>query len=256
MNTTKNLLEAPTLSSSSTMQREERRGASPTLCFTPTAWAKLIYFCHRGETEIGGFGLTRADDPLLVEDFLTVRQSVSGASVEFDDAAVADLFENQVDQGRRPEQFARLWCHTHPGNSPMPSMTDEETFHRVFGTCNWAVMFILARGGNTYARLRFNTGPGGQVLIPVAVDYRQAFPAADHAAWEAEYQANVHSESAVWEAITAGRAEKAKEPDLRGVPEDWLEDLEAMEPSERRLVRDELAARPELWADDGEMLYG
>ncbi len=255
MNTTNNLLEAPAPPCNTT-RPEQKREAIPTLRFTPTAWAKVIYFCHRGSTEIGGFGLTRPDDPLLVEDFLTVRQSVSGASVEFDDAAVADLFEHQVDVGHRPEQFARLWCHTHPGDSPTPSMIDEETFERVFGRCNWAVMFILARGGRTYARLRFSYGPGGDVFIPVAVDYRLPFPAADHAAWEAEYQANVHSETAVWERLTTARTEKSKEPDLRGVPEDWLEELEAMEPCERRLVLDELAARPDLWEDEQGVLYG
>ena len=58
---------------------EQRRSDGPILRFTPTAWAKLQYFCHRGNTEIGGFGLTSAEDLLLVEDFLTVRQSVSGA---------------------------------------------------------------------------------------------------------------------------------------------------------------------------------
>src|SRR5947209_14095353 len=46
---------------------------------------------------------------------------------------------------RSLEQFARLFMHTHPGNSPQPSATDEETFARVFGRCDWAVMFILAR---------------------------------------------------------------------------------------------------------------
>jgi len=73
----------------------------------------------------------------------------------------------------------------------MPSITDEQTFLRVFGSCHWAVLFILARSGRTYARLRFNVGPGGQVIIPVEVDYRRPFEASDHQAWEAEYQACV-----------------------------------------------------------------
>ena len=49
-----------------------------------------------------------------------------------------------------------------PDDCPSPSSVDEETFARVFGGCDWAVMFILARGGATYARLRFNTGPGAK----------------------------------------------------------------------------------------------
>lgn len=119
------------------------------------------------------------------------------ASVSFDDEAVADFVENQVDLGRKPDRFSRIWCHTHPGDSPHPSSTDEETFARVFGNCDWAIMFILAEGGDTYARLRFNTGPGGACLLPVTVACDAEFPASDLLGWEAEYQANIHPESFV-----------------------------------------------------------
>jgi hypothetical protein len=53
-------------------------------------------------------------------------------------------------------------------------------------------MFILARGGKTFARLRFNTGPGGQIALPVEVDYRRPFAGSDLDAWKAEYKANIH----------------------------------------------------------------
>lgn len=163
------------------------------LRFTPTAWAKLKFFRDRGETEIGGFGVTAPNNLLLIEKFVTVRQATTCVSVSFDDAAVADFFEAQVDAGRRPEQFARIWCHTHPGGSPIPSGTDEHTFTGVFGRCDWAVMFVLAQGGKTYARLRFNVGPGGDVLIPTEVDFAHAFAGSAHAAWAKEYDRNIRS---------------------------------------------------------------
>ena len=165
------------------------------LRFTPYAWAKLVYLCHVGDTEIGGFGLSDPEDPLLVTDLLTLKQTTTSVSVDFDDEAVADLFEQQVDLGRRPEQFARIWYHTHPGNSPMPSSVDETTFTEVFGRCDWAVMFILAKGGQSYARLRFNTGPGGAVLMRVKVDYSQAFSASDQEAWAKDYQSHVYPQA-------------------------------------------------------------
>ena len=62
----------------------------PTLVFAPLAWLKLQYFCHAGPTEIGGFAITAAHDPLYVEDFQTVRQQASPLSIHFDDAAVAE----------------------------------------------------------------------------------------------------------------------------------------------------------------------
>jgi hypothetical protein len=165
------------------------------LRFTPTAWAKLEFFRDRGETEIGGFGITAPDDLLLIEEFVTVRQAVTCISVAFEDAAVADFFEAQVEAGRKPEQFGRLWLHTHPGNSPIPSGTDEHTFADVFGRCDWAVMFVLAQEGRSYARLRFNVGPGGDVLIPTDIDFALPFAGSDQAAWAAEYDCNIRAMS-------------------------------------------------------------
>ena len=104
------------------------------LKFTPTAWAKLVYLRDLGDSEVGGFGISSEDDPLLVTDVRLVRQSCTPVSVVFDDESVADYFDDQVDQGLEVSRFARLWIHTHPGNSARPSGTDEETFERVFGS--------------------------------------------------------------------------------------------------------------------------
>ena len=197
---------------------------SPTLRFSPTAWAKLLFLRDCGETEVGGFGVVPEDDLLLVKDIQLVRQVCSWAHVAFDDESVADYFDAQVEAGRRPEQFARIWLHTHPGDCPEPSFTDETTFARVFGRADWAVMFILARGGQTYARLRFNIGPGSDVLIPVKVDYSCSFAAADFDAWEDEYQANVHVDASV-----SRGARRSKHPDLLlddELTNDWYDSWE------------------------------
>ena len=165
--------------------------SSPCLRLNPTAWAKLLYLRDLGDTEVGGFGISAVDDLLNVEDIQLVRQTCDMASVAFDDQSVADFFDRQVDVGLQPYQVGRIWTHTHPGSSPQPSQTDEETFARVFGLTDWAVMFILAHGGQTYARLQFHVGPGGGILIPMEVDYHRDFKASDHAAWAQEYAANV-----------------------------------------------------------------
>jgi proteasome lid subunit RPN8/RPN11 len=161
----------------------------------------LLFLRDLGPTEIGGFGVTPPDDLLYVEDVRLVRQSCTGTSVAFDDTAVAEFFDDQVDAGRRPEQFARVWVHTHPGECPWPSGVDERTFADVFGRCDWSVMFILANGGRTYARLQFRAGPGAQVRMPVQIDWGRAFAGADEQAWETEYMANVrpHEWGADWE---------------------------------------------------------
>jgi len=188
------------------------------LRFSPTAWAKLLYLRDRGQTEVGGFGICPGEDPLYVEDVQLIEQVCTCVGVRFDDASVADFFDRQVDRGLRPEQFARLWIHSHPGNCPQPSGTDEETFTRAFGKADWAVMFILAQGGQVYARLQLNVGPGASVEIPVDVDYTRPFFGSAWDAWEKEYLANVQIDlndaAFIWET-----------EEVRGdVSDDWLDD--------------------------------
>ncbi|HEV3302503.1 MAG TPA: hypothetical protein VG055_22805 [Planctomycetaceae bacterium] len=148
----------------------------------------------RGPTEVGVFGLAPADDLLYVEEIRLIRQQCTAVSVGFDDLAVADFFEEEVDSGRIPEQFARIWIHTHPGDCPLPSQVDEETFARVFGRCDWAVMCILAKEGQTYCRLQFRQGPGAAFEIPVRVDFECDFPKTDRQGWDREYSATVTPE--------------------------------------------------------------
>ena len=76
-------------------------------------------------------------------------------------------------------------------------------------------MFILARGGQTYARLRFGVGPKGDVLIPVSVDYSAPFDASDHDAWKLEYDASIHAVT-----LAGSRLDLAEFDDF-----DWSDDL-------------------------------
>lgn len=185
-------------------QRQRKRTettARPNLRFSPTAWAKLLFLRDYGETEVGGFGISSHDDLLLIEDIRLVQQICTWVHVAFDDTAVADFFDDQVDAGRQPEQFGRIWIHTHPGDCPLPSLTDDDTFERVFGCSQWAIMFILARGGQSFARLRFNIGPGLSINLPVSIDYTRAFDGCELAKWEQEYLANIQIFSPIREVI-------------------------------------------------------
>jgi proteasome lid subunit RPN8/RPN11 len=200
---------------------------------------------------VGGFGITVADDLLLVQEFLPVKQEVSCVSVKFDDEAVSQFFDQQVDLGRKPEQFARIWLHTHPGDSPEPSTTDEGTFKRVFGNCQWAVMAIVAQDSSTYARLSFNLGPGGQILIPTEVDYTREFGASDHSNWDAQYQADVQPMEWLNQPILAEEKPPVDGPVTDPPPvDDVLKEFERLDPVQRQLILDELADRPELWSGE------
>lgn len=194
------------------MKRTRSRSFLPTLRFSPTAWAKLVYLRDLGDMEVGGFGVSSAADPLFVQDIRLIKQTCTAITVCFDDLAVADYFDEQVDHGLQPAEFARLWIHTHPGDSAQPSFIDEETFVRVFGSTNWALMFILARGGQKYARLRLDAGVGAELVIPVAVDYSQPFGASDFSSWGQEYAACVRRAEVLRPQAPTAPLETAFEP--------------------------------------------
>lgn len=207
------------------------------LRFSPTAWAKLLFLRDYGDTEVGGFGIAPSDDLLLVEDIQLVKQTCSWAHVAFDDESVADYFDAQVDAGRQPQQFARIWLHTHPGDCPRPSPTDEETFTRVFGRAEWAIMFILAQEGQSYARLRFNVGPGASTEIPVDVDYRRPFAGGDFDAWQQEYLSHIQPQR-VMPSVSGNSPNLVESPLFDDRAADWYDDW------------------PEYTGDDSELLKG
>lgn len=149
------------------------------------------------ELRTAGVGLTPRAAKSRRKPLTAGQQDCTPVTVAFRDEAVADFFDEQVDAGRQPESFGRCWLHTHPGDCPLPSATDEETFDRVFGRAEWAVMFIIARSGETYTRLRFNSGPGGDIELGVTIDYESDFPASDRAAWSQEFADSVHDVATV-----------------------------------------------------------
>lgn len=177
---------------------------APVLRFTPTAWAKLLYLRDYGKTEVGGFGITAPDDPLLVTDFKMVKQECSSVTVDFDDESVADFFDSSLAAGHKFGHFDRIWIHTHPGCSPSPSGTDVETFDRVFSDPDWAVMFIIAEEGKCFARLRINQNLNSFMDIPVEIDYGVEFDATDQLAWEEEYRDNVSESTYTYTTYTTG----------------------------------------------------
>ena len=136
--------------------------------------------------------------------------------------------------------------HSHPGDSAEPSIIDEETFERVFGGCEWAVLFVVAQDNKTYAKLSFNVGPGGQLLITVGIDYSRDFGPSNRELWDTEYTANI--KAAEWLSSRTRKQDNSGNHDLSGyaLPCDFLEEFERMEPEERKFILDELAERPEL----------
>ena len=232
--------------------------SKPSLRFSPTAWAKLLFMRDITDNEVGGFGITEADDLLLVTDFILVKQQVSAVTVSFEDESVADFFDHQVDLGRKPEQFSRIWLHTHPFDSPEPSTVDDETFSRVFGKCDWSVMCVVAQNSCTYTKLRFNTGPGSEMKIPVCVDYSIEFGESDFELWEQQYITNVSEDHIYSMSIDSKKHED--DSDIFGSKSelscyDLLDKIDELDAEERYLFLGELSVRSDFWNEESEAYY-
>jgi len=129
-------------------------------------------------------------------------------------------------------------------------------------------MCIVAQDGGTFARLRFNVGPGGEVKIPVYVDYGCEFDAANFELWKQQYQANVIVDEIFKQTDKPIQpaANQQKEVELFGnenfnkVPlfssEDLLSEIDRMEPIEREIFMEELAIKSDFWDEESEAFYG
>jgi len=162
-----------------------------TLKFSPYVFAKLIWMRDRGNTEVAGYGITETEDPLLVTDFKLIKQVCTVASFDFDPEDGAEFMEQMADTGLMPWQYSNLLLHSHPGNSPNPSTTDETNFVKSFSHPHWAIMFIIADGGDIYCRLKANVGPGIVRELKISVDWSVPFLGSDVEKWKEEYEAKV-----------------------------------------------------------------
>ena len=220
------------------------------LRFTRYAWGKLVYVNELSTTEISGFCIANSNDLLLVEDIAFLQQVNTGASTLLDDEAVADHFDDQVDAGRKPNQFARIWLHTHPNHHqfgrhnqfgrktrpkhrncsrcldddfcvPTPSGTDENTIRQAFGSCDWAVMFIYSGGSTGYARLVLKKPVNGQIVMPVVIQKKGKNPTKkDFAEWKQEFEKNITAK--VW---IAPVGQRVKSP----LPSQYIQLLEIVD---------------------------
>jgi len=99
---------------------------------------------------------------LIVKDIYFPKQSISGATVQFDDEAMAEYAEHMViDRKLDPILWRTGWWHHHPFQSSVPSGVDWSTTNEKFGPklCpHFSVMLITSKK-DTSCNLRLTTGP-------------------------------------------------------------------------------------------------
>lgn len=134
------------------------------IILTEKAFVKMLWFrknCHENNVldtkytksdflEVSLMGISQSEEGdglLTVEDFVCVPQECSTGLTEPTDDGMAIYFEEMMlDKGISPNRCGRIWAHTHPGVSPAPSGTDEETFSKWFKDAEFAAMYIMAEG--------------------------------------------------------------------------------------------------------------
>lgn len=172
----------------------------PVLKFTPFAWGKLVSLNNISTCEIGAYGISDPDDLLVVKDIYLPQQTVSGVEVKFDDEGIQDYYEEQVlIYGRHPREFARIWIHSHPwhGDTLNPSGTDEDTFRRCFGECDWAIMFIINNDERYYCRMSIRTGIHMNIMMKAKIDYTKSITEDDEENFKKIYDDRVN-EQRIW----------------------------------------------------------
>lgn len=162
-----------------------------TLRFTAYAYAKLLWMRDRGPTEVAGYCVTAIEDPLLVTDFVLIKQKCTCVTFDLDTEDIAEYAERMMDAGIPPWACLNILAHSHPSNCSKPSPTDEKNFKKAFSHPHWAIMLILAEGGATYCRLKINVGPGVVRELKVSVDWSVPFCGSNIKAWDEEYEAKV-----------------------------------------------------------------
>lgn len=164
------------------------------LRFSPYAWGKLIWFRDRGPTEVAGYCITSTEDPLLVTDFVLIKQECTMVSFDLDTDDGVEYVERMMDKGLPPWSTNNILAHTHPSVDTTPSPTDETNFRKAFSHPDWAIMLIVGTDGSTYCRLKMNTGPGTIILLDVVIDYSVEFGGSNIVEWEKEYKEKVFRE--------------------------------------------------------------
>lgn len=157
------------------------------LIFSEEALEKLAWFRDNGAVEVGALCQTREDDPLYVEKLHFVKQESTAGSTEFDEDAQHNLVVDMDEAGVSPENYLRIWVHTHPGSSATPSSTDWETFDEVFGLMPWSIMAILSKSAANSMYCLFRAEDEA-IHIPVVIDT----PEVNREEWEAEYREAIH----------------------------------------------------------------
>lgn len=133
--------------------------------FSEYAFSKLTWFrenCNENNVsdknfknptflEVSLMGVSESDKDInYITDFICIPQEASMGLTEPTDEGMAEYLEGMLlDKEISVVRCGRFWAHTHPGGSPTPSSTDNDTFKKWFEHSDIGVMYILAENDDS-----------------------------------------------------------------------------------------------------------
>lgn len=160
----------------------------PQILITPRAFQKLRLYIDLCPMEIGGLGEVERDGHrFLITDLFILPQKVSPSETELDSAAMLEILECCVAEGRNPASLC-LWWHSHAEMDVEWSETDERTIANFFG--DFMISLVGNKAGDFACRMDI-LPPNGQTLgdLPLTV-----VPQGETEADEAALRTNIIAE--------------------------------------------------------------
>jgi len=169
------------------VQKEKRE--LPSLLLSGQAYLKMKYCAHNFPTEVGGFCEAFENQPFQIATAKILPQESTAASIDFTDDGIVAYMEDGAEKFKGDlNRFFRVWWHTHPGMSAVPSSTDMATFYSLTRTLPWVIMLIV--GTEQGISARYGTIVDGIFLhVPMTVDVKWDLHIYED--WDKEYAENV-----------------------------------------------------------------
>jgi hypothetical protein len=115
----------------------------PWVFYTIEAWKTIEYLVSKSPDEIGWFGLVDNYDNgnYCITEILVPKQEVTGASVDIEANAIAEVVNQLLNEGKDPSKL-RYHGHSHVDMKVMPSGTDQEHLEEYMEDCDWFIRGI------------------------------------------------------------------------------------------------------------------
>jgi proteasome lid subunit RPN8/RPN11 len=120
--------------------------------------------------EVSLYGITESNS-LVIKDFWIPYQFGTAVTTEFDEEKKVEEVDKLIQKGLDPNNFLKIWVHTHPKMSPNPSGTDIQTFKTKFNNLNWSIRLILGQNKQMTVKYQQNSPIPLELDLKTEIDF-------------------------------------------------------------------------------------